>query len=110
MEDTVGTAKVAFQGERGAFSEDAARQLLGSSVETISCRTFDEMVEAVATGVADAAAAPIENTLAGSVHQNYHLLMEHDLTIIGETNVRIKHHLKASPGLAPIYIRPGHSH
>lgn len=102
--------KVAFQGERGAFSEDAARQLLGPSVETIACRTFEEMFEAVSTSAADAAAAPIENSLAGSVHKNYDLLMEHDLTIIGETKVRIVHHLIAPRGVAFEDVRRVHSH
>ncbi len=102
--------KVAFQGERGAFSEDAARRLLGAGVETFPCRTFEEMFEAVSTGVADAAAAPIENSLAGSVHKNYDLLMEHDLTIIGEANVRIVHHLIAARGVAFTDIRRVHSH
>jgi len=112
MTDTIdkGTRKVAFQGERGAFSEDAARQLLGSSVGTLPCRTFEEMFEAVSTGSADAAAAPIENSLAGSVHKNYDLLMAHDLTIIGETNVRIVHHLIAPRGVTLSQIRRVHSH
>lgn len=104
------TPKVAFQGERGAFSEDAARQLLGDGVVTIPCRTFEEMFEAVTTGAADAAAAPIENSLAGSVHKNYDLLMEHDLTIVGETNVRIVHHLIARGGVALKDVRRVHSH
>lgn len=102
--------KIAFQGEHGAFSEDAARQLLGSTVETIPCRSFEEMFQAVSSGDADAAAAPIENSLAGSVHKNYDLLMEHDLTIIGETNVRIVHHLIAPRGVALTQVRRVHSH
>ena len=102
--------KAAFQGERGAFSEDAARQLLGPGVVTIPCRTFEEMFVAVSTGAADVAAAPIENSLAGSVHKNYDLLMEHDLTIIGETNVRIVHHLIAPRGVALKHVRRVHSH
>jgi len=112
MENSLGEnrPKVAFQGERGAFSEDAARQLLGSGVETIPCRTFEEMFEAVSTGAADAAAAPIENSLAGSVHKNYDLLMEHDLTILGETNVRIVLHLIAPRGVALTDVRRVHSH
>jgi prephenate dehydratase len=105
-----GALKVAFQGAPGAFSEDAARQLLGSNVETIPCRSFEEMFQAVSDGVADCAAAPIENSLAGSVHKNYDLLMEHDLTIIGETNVRIVHHLIAPPGVALADVRRVHSH
>jgi prephenate dehydratase len=101
---------ISFQGERGAFSEDAARQLLGTTVQTFACRTFEEMFAAVSSGVADAAAAPIENSLAGSVHKNYDLLMEHDLTIIGETNVRIVHHLIAPRGVSLSQLRRVHSH
>lgn len=103
-------AKVAFQGERGAFSEDAARRLLGAQVETIPCRSFDEMFAAVSSGSVDGAAAPIENSLAGSVHKNYDLLMEHDLTITGETNLRIVHHLIAPPGVRLTDVRRVHSH
>jgi len=112
MDSTLGSdrTRVAFQGERGAFSEDAARQLLGPRIETIPCRTFEEMFEAVSTGAADAAAAPIENSLAGSVHKNYDLLMEHDLTIIGETSVRIVHHLIAPRGVGFADVRRVHSH
>src|SRR6476660_4367272 len=101
-------SRVAFQGERGAFSEDAARQLLGPKIETWPCRTFDEMFGAVASGEANCAVAPIENSLAGSVHKNYDLLMEHNLTIIGETNVRIAHNLIGLSGVALAEIRQAH--
>ena len=104
------TVRVAFQGARGAFSEDAARKLLGPDIETIPCKSFEEMFEAVTSGSSDAAAVPIENSLAGSVHKNYDLLMEHDLTIIGETNLRIVHHLIARPGVALCDIRRVYSH
>lgn len=104
------TITVAFQGARGAFSEDAARKLLGPKIETLPCKTFEEMFGAVANESADAAAVPIENSLAGSVHKNYDLLMENDLTIIGETNLRIVHHLIAQPGVALSDIRRVHSH
>ena len=102
--------RIAFQGERGAFSEDAARQLLGPNIQTVACRTFEEMFAAVSSGGADAAAVPIENSLAGSVRKNYDLLMEHDLTIIGETNVRIIHHLIAPRGVSLSHLRRVHSH
>jgi prephenate dehydratase len=110
MDPKTENLKIALQGERGAFSEGAARKLLGSGIETIACRTFDEMFEAASTGDADAAAAPIENSLAGSVHKNYDLLIEHDLTIVGETNLRIVHHLIALPGIELADIRRVHSH
>jgi prephenate dehydratase len=102
--------KISFQGERGAFSEDAARQLLGTNIQTVAFRTFEEMFTAVSSGAADAAAAPIENSLAGSVHKNYDLLMEHDLTIIGETNVRIILHLIAPRGVSLSQLLRVHSH
>jgi prephenate dehydratase len=106
----IAVPRVAFQGERGAFSEDAARSLLGSSIETMPHRTFDEMFEAVTNSAADCAIVPIENSLAGSVHKNYDLLVEHDLTIIGETNVRIIHNLIAPAGVAFSDVRRVHSH
>ncbi|HJZ69150.1 MAG TPA: prephenate dehydratase [Blastocatellia bacterium] len=100
----------AYQGERGAFSEDAARKLLGPDIETMPCRVFEEIFDAVSEGAANCAVAPIENSLAGSVHKNYDLLMEHDLTIIGETNLRIIHHLIALPGVGLSDVRRVHSH
>lgn len=80
----------AFQGERGAFSEEAARQLLGREVAVLPCRMFDDVFDAVATGTATCAVVPIENSLAGSVLRNYELLAEHGLSIAGETYVRIE--------------------
>jgi prephenate dehydratase len=105
-----GSVSVAFQGEHGAFSEDAARQLLGTSITTIPCRTFEEMFDSVSRGAADCTVVPIENSLAGSVHKNYDLLVEHDLTIIGETNVRIIHNLIAPPGVTLGDVRKVYSH
>ena len=102
--------RAAFQGERGAFSEDAARQLLGDPVETLAYRSFDEMFDAVSSGESDAAVAPIENSLAGSVIKNYDLLEERDLTIIGETSVRIIHNLIAPRGVSFADVRHVYSH
>jgi prephenate dehydratase len=110
MQDNSNSIRAAFQGERGAFSEDAARQLLGPSVETVPNRSFDEMFNAVSSGAVDCAVAPIENSLAGSVHKNYDLLEEHDLTIIGETNVRIVHNLIAPAGVELPDVRRIYSH
>jgi prephenate dehydratase len=110
MSDAPHRVKAAFQGERGAFSEDAARKLLGAEVETLAYRSFDEMFDAVSTGAADCAVAPIENSLAGSVIKNYDLLEERDLTIIGETNVRIVHNVIAPAGVAIEDVRYIYSH
>ncbi len=84
---------VAFQGVHGAYSELAARQLLGESFQTFPCETFDDVFLAVVKGKASHAAIPIENSLAGSIHQNYDLLQQHPLHIIAETYVRVEHAL-----------------
>lgn len=102
--------KVAYQGERGAFSEAAAKKLLGAAIESVPYRTFEEMFAAVATGAADCSMTPIENSLAGSVIKNYDLLEEHDLTIIGETNLRIVHNLIAASDVQFADVRRVYSH
>jgi prephenate dehydratase len=102
--------QIAFQGERGAFSEEAARRLLGSDIETVPHHSFEQMFDAVVTGRADAAMAPIENTLAGSVIRNYDLLLEHDLTIVGEAVLRVVHNLIAPPGVGLAAIKRVYSH
>ncbi len=83
----------AFQGERGAFSEEAARKLLGPDVEVVPCQRFEEIFQAVANKRVDAAVVPIENTLHGSVHENYDHLLRFQLPIVAETNLRIVHNL-----------------
>ncbi|HUP61850.1 MAG TPA: prephenate dehydratase [Thermoanaerobaculia bacterium] len=103
--------RAAYQGERGAFSESAARRLLGAAMTGIPSPSFESMFAAVRNGEADCCVAPIENSLAGSIHRNYDLVLESDLTIIGETNLRIVHHLIAAPdadlaGLRRVYSHP----
>lgn len=102
--------KAAFQGERGAFSEEAARRILGPEVETLAHHSFDDMFEAVIAGRADCALAPIENTLAGSVIRNYDLLLEFDLTIVGEVVLRVVHNLIAPPGVTAAQVKRIYSH
>lgn len=84
--------RVAYQGERGAFSESAARRLVGEAA-TLPFASFEEMFDAVLRGEADCCIAPIENSLAGSIHRNYDLLFDSNLAIHGETNLRIVHNL-----------------
>ena len=102
--------KAAFQGERGAFSEEAARRILGREVDALPRPTFDEMFQAVVSGQVDCALAPIENTLAGSVIRNYDLLLENDLTIVGEVVLKVVHNLIAPPGVALADIKRVYSH
>lgn len=91
--------RVAFQGEPGANSEAAALKHFGEKVETLPSENFDVLFERVADGTADYAIAPIENTLAGSIHQNYDLLARHELHIVGEEILHIEHFLIAAPGV-----------
>lgn len=89
---------VAFQGEPGAFSHAAARKLFNSEVEILPCPYFDEVFKALKAGRASHAVIPIENTLHGSVHENYDHLLDYGLPIVGETSIRISHQLIAMPG------------
>jgi prephenate dehydratase len=88
----------AFQGEPGAFSHAAALKLLGPRVQPVPCTTFKDVFQALKTGAANCAVVPIENTLHGSVHENYDYLLEYDFAISGETSIRISHQLIAMPG------------
>jgi prephenate dehydratase len=90
---------VAFQGERGAFSEEAARKLLGPAIDVLPCPRFEDVFRALAERRVQAAIIPIENTLHGSVHENYDHLLHFKLPIVGEINVRIVHNLIAPPGV-----------
>ena len=89
--------RVAFQGELGAFSSQAVRKLLGDEATLVPCETFDQMFTTVESNESDYCLAPIENSLFGSVYQNYDLLLKHNLKIVGETNLRIVHSLIAPP-------------
>lgn len=102
--------KVAFQGELGAFSQEAIRQLLGSRAQPVPCQQFEQVFDSLGKRYVDAAVAPIENTLHGSVHKNYDLMLKHDFTITAETNVRIVHNLIAPPGAKFAQIRKVYSH
>ena len=76
--------RVAFQGERGAFSEEAAIKLLGPQIELVPRPTFEAMFAAIGEGAADVILAPVENSLAGSVYRCYDLLLESQLHIAAE--------------------------
>ncbi|MGH9736048.1 MAG: prephenate dehydratase [Candidatus Acidiferrales bacterium] len=91
-------ARIAFQGERGAFSEEAAVQLLGEGITLVPRGSFEAAFNAIDDGAADYILAPIENSLAGSVHRSFDLLVESRLTIIAEVTIPIVHHLIGLPG------------
>jgi len=102
--------RAGFQGALGAFSQEAVGQLLGDKVEVVPYTKFEEVFRALSRGKIDHAVIPIENTLAGSVHENYDHLLHFDVRIIGETNVRIIHNLIAPPGVRFKHIRKVYSH
>ncbi|HEX4075964.1 MAG TPA: prephenate dehydratase [Candidatus Acidoferrales bacterium] len=91
-------ARVAFQGERGAFSEEAAVKLLGEEITLVPRPTFEAAFNAIADHAADYILAPIENSLAGSVHRSFDLLVDGPLNILAEVIIPIAHNLIAAPG------------
>ncbi|MDP1715530.1 MAG: prephenate dehydratase [Anaerolineales bacterium] len=101
--------KVAFQGEAGAYSELAVFGYFGS-VETLPCESFDAVFDAVVSKKCELALIPIENSLAGSIHQNYDLLLRHNLYIVGEYLLRVRHCLIAIPGVQKKEITKAISH
>jgi prephenate dehydratase len=101
---------VAFQGERGAFSSLAARKMLGENVRMLPCESFPDVFKAVQSSSVTHAVIPIENTLHGSVLENYDHLLEYNLPICGETSIRISHHLIALRGNRFSDIRRAYSH
>jgi prephenate dehydratase len=102
--------KVAFQGELGAFSQQAIQQLLGSKARPVPHERFDQVFAALDKGSVDAAVIPIENTLHGSIYANYDLMLKYDFAITAETNVRIVHNLIAPPGMTFAQVRRVYSH
>ena len=102
--------RAGFQGALGAFSQDAALQLLGNKAEVVPFARFEEVFQALIRGKIEAAVIPVENTLAGSVHENYDHLLNYPVRIAGETNVRIVHNLIAPPGVRFKDIRRVYSH
>jgi prephenate dehydratase len=100
----------AIQGERGAFSHAAALQALGPDVQVLPRPSFDALFAAVVDGEADRAMVPIENSLAGSIHENYDRLKALPLHIVGETQLRVRLCLIARPGASLSSIRRVASH
>ena len=102
--------RVAIQGERGAFSEEAALQLLGARIKTVPTRDFPHMFSSVARHRAHACLAPMENSLVGSIYQNYDLLLQYGLVVRGEVYLRVSHCLIAPVGTYFEDIRRVYSH
>jgi prephenate dehydratase len=101
--------KIAIQGEPGAFSHEAALKLVPGA-EILPCALSAGVFAALDSGAADAAAIPIENSLAGSVLEHFDLLLRHDVKVVREILVRIRHNLIALPGASADQIDRVYSH
>ncbi len=102
--------RVAFQGERGAFSEEAAERLLGPEIEMAPQPTFEELFRVLADGLADYAVAPVENGLVGSVQACIELLNQSPFLIRDEVTIPIAQHLIGCKGTSIMKIETVESH
>jgi prephenate dehydratase len=106
-----GAIRVAFQGEAGAYSETALKGFFHFDVESRARKSFQDVFQAVLSGDAEYGIVPLENSLAGSIHENYDLFLRYpDIKISGETKLRIIHSLIALPGAQLKDIRKVFSH
>ena len=101
---------VAFQGEPGAYSQEAVFQHFGPQVSTLPCPTFEDVFKAVEDGRATLGLLPVENSQAGSINQAFDLLLDHDLRVVGEVKLRVRHCLLAAPGTKQGEIKRVYSH
>jgi chorismate mutase / prephenate dehydratase len=101
---------VAFQGEIGAYSEEAAFRYFGNSIAVKPCEKLDDVFAAVDKGEVTAGIVPIENSLEGSISRTYDLLLESSLRVCGETELRVIHCLIANPGATLASIKTVYSH
>jgi prephenate dehydratase len=101
--------RIAFQGEPGAYSEAAAIRFTDHA-DLLPCESFDDVFTAVATGKATHGILPVENSIGGSIHRNYDLLLEHDLPIVGEVQLDITHNLLVLPGTTLDQVKKIYSH
>lgn len=102
--------RVAFQGERGAFSEEAALKLLGNDIELVPRRTFAALYDSIDNGEADYVLAPVANSIAGVVHASVELLQQSSLVTIDKVEIRIEQHLIGCPNTTFANIETVQSH
>lgn len=102
MSASVYKPRIAFQGEHGAFSEDAAIELFGpqviNSIELEPCPTFEALFNSIDAGHAEFILVPIENSLIGSIHPAVDMFEKSSLAVVGEVAIPIRHHLIGCPG------------
>ncbi|MCF0230071.1 MAG: prephenate dehydratase [Parasporobacterium sp.] len=110
MRKPVSCPRIVYQGEPGAYSEAAARSFFGRDVNAKGLLRFEDTFLALASGEADYAVLPIENSSTGAIRQVYDLLESYSYFFVGETTVRIDHALMALPGVSMDQIREVYSH
>ena len=97
MSTTANKTRVAFQGERGAFSEEAALTLLGNDIELVPRKTFAALYDSIDNGDADYVLAPVANSIAGVVHASVDLLQQSSLVAVDNVEIKIEQHLIGRP-------------
>ncbi len=102
--------KIAFQGEPGAYSELAAYEHFGPTIQTLPCESFETAFAAIEGGACTHVLLPFENSLAGSIHRNYDLILRHAVHIVGEHHLRVKHCLLGLESARRDQIQAVHSH
>ena len=101
--------RIAYQGEQGAYSEAAALRYKASA-DLLARESFEAVFAAVEAGAATHGILPIENTIGGTIHENYDLLLQHDLPIVGEVKLPVVHNLLALEGTTREQLRRVYSH
>jgi prephenate dehydratase len=101
--------RIAFQGEPGAYSESAALRF-APGADVLACRSFEAVFAAVAEGRATRGILPMENSIGGSIHRNYDLLVQHELPVVGEVEIAVDHCLLVRPGAHIEDLRVVYSH
>ncbi len=102
--------KVAFQGEKGAYSEIASKKLFGEKISTSPSFSFDEVFRKVKNGDVNFGIIPVENSLTGIIFETYDLLLKYSLTIVGEANLKINHQLISNKNYKLNQIKKIYSH
>jgi chorismate mutase/prephenate dehydratase len=102
--------EVAFQGQDGAYSQEAAYNFFGNSVLTRPCETLDEVFKLVQEGGLPYGIVPVENSQEGSISRSYDLLLDADVMVCGETQIRVSHCLISNRGTSPASIKRIYSH
>ena len=101
--------RIAYQGEPGAYSEAAALRF-APNADLLPRESFETVFAAVADGMATYGSLPIQNTIGGTIHRNYDLLLQHELPIVGEVKLPIVHNLLALAGTSRDQLRRVYSH